>query len=223
MVRRAVSVLAILAAAAQAQDWIALPAAQWLEVTGLPFPARSWVVEGGVLKALPDNADGMQDLRTTAIYRNFEFEFEWKLEKGANSGVKYLIQKTDRWRKKDATGFQARARGLEYQLIDDEINPDAKNGPTRGTGALYSILPPTRKVPPAIGSWHASRIVVAGGNVQHWLDGAKVLEFELSQPEVNAALRKMRGASDIVLESPISLQNHGGGVQFRNLRVQRLP
>ena len=221
--RRAVSVLAILAAAVQAQEWIALPAGQWQEVTGLPFPARSWMVEGDVLKALPDNTDGMQDLRTPATYRNFEFEFQWKLDNGANSGVKYLIQKTDRWRRKDTTGFQARARGLEYQLIDDEINPDAKNGPSRGTGALYSILPPARKAPPVAGSWHASRIVVADGKVQHWLDGARVLEFELSHPDVNAALKKMRGAGDIALESPISLQNHGGGVQFRNLRVRRLP
>lgn len=213
----------LLAGTAFAQQWQDLTAGSWIEVTGRPFPVSSWKVEDGTLIALPNNAEGMQDLRTRDQYGSFEFEFEWKLEKGANSGVKYLVQKTDRWQRKGESGFQARARGLEYQLIDDETNPDALRGPSRGTAALYSILPPLRKGPASTGAWHKSRIVVRGDRCEHWLDGSKVLEFDLTEPEVHAALVKMHGSAEIVREGPIALQNHGGGVMFRTLRVRRLP
>ncbi len=195
---------ALILGAAYAQEWRNLAAGSWLEVTGRPFPVSSWVVEDGCLKALTNNAEGMQDLRTRETYRSFEFEFEWKLDPGANSGVKYLVQKTDRWQRNGETGFQARARGLEYQLIDDETNPDARNGPSRGTGALYSILAPVRKPPQGTGAWHRSRIVLKGDRVEHWLDDARVLAFDLSQPEVAAALKKMKGNGDIVRVSPLS-------------------
>ncbi|MBS1871797.1 MAG: DUF1080 domain-containing protein [Acidobacteria bacterium] len=220
--RRALLAAALIAGGAHAQQWIDLTAGSWIEITGRPFPVASWKVEDGAFTALPNNAEGMQDLRTRETFRWFELEFEWKIDKGANSGVKYLIQKTDRWRKEGETGYQARARGLEYQILDDETNPDAKNGPSRGTGALYSYLAPDRKGPAATGVWHRSRIMLKDGHAEHWLDGAKILEFDLAQPVVAAALKKLRGSDDIVLKTSISLQNHGGGVTFRAVRVRRL-
>ncbi len=127
------------------QEWQSLfdgkTANGWVEVTGKPFPTHSWTIEDGCLKALV-KTDGFQDIRTLEKYRSFELEFEWKLLKDGNSGVKYLIQNVDEWTNKD--GRQARARGLEYQLVDRN-SPDAKD-PTRYTGALYSIL----AAPPAL-------------------------------------------------------------------------
>jgi Domain of Unknown Function (DUF1080) len=83
----------------------------WVEVTGKPFPTHSWMVEDGCLKAVVRN-DGFQDIRTVETFRSFELEFEWKLLKYGNSGVKYLIQRVDEWTNEE--GRQARARGLEY-------------------------------------------------------------------------------------------------------------
>ena len=86
----------------------------WLEVTGQPFPSECWTVEDGCLKAFP-GPKGNQDIRTVAAYSSFEFQFAWRILKGGNSGVKYLVQNFDRWT--NAQGLQARARGPEYQLV----------------------------------------------------------------------------------------------------------
>ena len=199
----------------------------WQEITGLPFPETSWKIEDECLKAFP-NADGMQDLRTVETFRSFDLQFEWKTAKGGNSGVKYLVQKTDRWQRKGEKGFQARARGLEYQLTDDATSAEAKTDATRRTAALYSALAPSQSEAAKPDVFHRSRIVVRGNHVEHWLNGVKVLAFEIDQPEVVGQLRKLidpKGggqAVEIRRESPISLQNHNSETWFRNIKVRRL-
>jgi hypothetical protein len=195
--------------------------AGWLEVTGLPFPTTSWTIENGCLKAL-QNPDGVQDVRTVETYRSFELQFEWRIAKNGNSGVKYLVQKTDRWQRKGEKGFQARARGLEYQLTDDSTSAEAKADPKHGTASLYSYLAPSTKVSGTPDVFHQSRIIVKGDRVEHWLDGAKVLSFELSQPELAEAFRNLKAPTPVIRDSMISLQNHGTDVWFRNLKARRL-
>lgn len=189
----------------------------WLEVTGRPFPAESWVVEDGCLKAIPNPA-GIQDIRTVETFDSFELQFEWKILKAGNSGVKYLVQKTDRWT--NAKGLQARARGLEYQLVDD-ANGEGSD-PTRLTGALYSVLAPKAQTSKPPGEWNHSRLVVRSDWVEHWLNDTLVLEYRLDQPEVMALLRLHRKGDDVVRTSPICLQNHGTPAWFRGLRIRRL-
>ena len=172
----------------------------WLEVTGAPFPS-SWTIADGCLQTLP-NPQNMQDLRTLASFRYFEFRFEWKLAPGGNSGVKYRIEKTDRWQRPGDSGYQARARGAEYQLLDDPHSP-----PNQQTGALYTVHAPHLRAYPAPGVFHESRILVLPDHVEHWLDGERILTYPLSAPPK---------------ESFLSLQNHNSLVWFRNLRIRRL-
>jgi hypothetical protein len=194
----------------------------WLEVTGKPFPTHSWAIEDGCLKALV-REDGFQDIRTAETFRSFDLEFDWKLLKDGNSGVKYLIQRTDEW--VNQQGRQARARGLEYQLADDH-NSDAASDPARVTASLYSILAPSPRTAFAIGEFNHSRVVVRGDHVEHWLNGTKVVEFEIGRPEVHRALLSMlpSGAPNapILRESPISLQNHSSATWFRNIKIRPL-
>src|SRR4051795_9813318 len=70
--------------------------AGWEEVTGKPFPTNCWAIQDGSLKALV-RIDGFQDIRTKETFGSFELEFEWKLLKDGNSGVKYLIYRIDEW------------------------------------------------------------------------------------------------------------------------------
>ncbi len=83
--------------------------AGWLEVTGAAFP-KTWTIEDGCLKALPD-PNGIQDIRTAETFRSFELEWEWKIGPAGNSGVKYLVHKTDRWDSRTAPGIMLAPEG----------------------------------------------------------------------------------------------------------------
>ena len=209
-------------AAAQDQPWRSLfdgtTSKGWVEVTGKPFPTNSWTIEDGCLKALV-RTDGFQDIRTVESFKSFELQFEWKLAKMGNSGVKYLIQHVDEWTNKE--GRETRARGLEYQLVDLN-SPDASD-PTRITGALYSLLAPSN-ANWRIAVFNESRLIVHGDHVEHWLNGNRVLSYETTDPAIQAALRKMlpQGAP-LATDSPISLQNHSSEVWFRNIKIRTLP
>jgi len=193
----------------------------WLEITGKPFPSNCWTIEDHCLKALV-RLDGFQDIRTTETFRSFDLRFDWKLLEAGNSGVKYKIQKVDEF--VNAQGRQARARGLEYQLADDK-DPDAASDPRRVAASLYSLIAPSPRVPPRIGAFNESRIVVTGKHVEHWLNGQKVVSFDTDTPEVEKLLRANMPADDhgpIQEESPVSLQNHSSETWFRNIRIRRL-
>lgn len=195
--------------------------AGWEEITGNPFPSNCWAVEEGSLKAIP-RPDGFQDIRTRETFRSFELEFDWKISKGGNTGVKYLIQRADEW--KNAQGRQARARGLEYQLADDGAEGIDGDG-TKVAGALYSLIAPVPRVPPRIGAFNHSRLMVRGAHVEHWLNGVRVVEFETGRPEVQKLMRSYlpkAAAPDAPLaaESPISLQNHDAEAWFRNIKIR---
>jgi Domain of Unknown Function (DUF1080) len=197
--------------------------AGWEEITGKPFPANCWTVEDGSLKALV-RTDGFQDIRTKESFRSFDLQFDWKILQGGNSGVKYLIQKVDEWT--NAAGRQARARGLEYQLADD-ADPDAASDPRRVAGSLYSLIAPVPRIPPKIGEFNHSRLVVKGEQVEHWLDGTKVVEFDIGGAEVQKLVRSNLPAgfapnAPIRETSPISLQNHSSEVWLRNIKIRVL-
>lgn len=222
----AAAILLAQLAAAQDQGWRVLfdgsTPKGWVDVTGKPFPTHSWTIEDGCLKTIVTR-DGAEDIRTEDSFTSFELQWEWKLANLGNSGVKYLIQRMDDWVNKE--GRQARARGLEYQLVD-LYSPDA-NDPTRITGALYSIFPPSN-ADWKIGEFNESRLIVNGTHVEHWLNGRRVLAYETTNPKVQAALRKMlpKGSpadAPLLTESPISLQNHGSEAWFRKIRIRLLP
>lgn len=180
--------------------------------------ATRWKVEGGLLTVDPaDGRDtrGALDLITQHIFDRFELTFEWRIAPGGNSGVKYFVLE-DR---------QA-AIGHEYQIIDDEKHPDAKLGPERQTSSLYDVLAAENRPLTPAGSFNLSRIVVRGTTVQHWLNGVRVLQYELGSPALQAAIDSSKFAGierfGKLQKGHILLQDHGDRVWYRNVKIRRI-
>ena len=175
-----------------------------------------WKVEQSMLTVDPgDGSDtrGARDIITTETYDNFELAFEWKVAPGGNSGVKYFVLED-----RDS------AIGHEYQIIDDAKHADAKVGPQRQTAALYDVLPAANRPLKPAGEFNQSRIVVNGRNVQHWLNGTRVLQYELSSPALQAAIDKSKFKGIERFGKPqkghILLQDHGDRVWYRSIRIK---
>lgn len=186
----------------------------WRTAKSEAKPARGWVVEDGWLHC--NNQKG-GDLLTVQKFDEFELEFEWKLDKGANSGVKYFVVKP-----------RGLSLGHEYQLIDDANHPDAGLGDgKRRTACFYDVIARAPEIQPLpSGEINKSRIVVKGSKVEHWLNGQKAVEYECGSPEVRAAVEasKFKNTPNFgeCLNGHILLQDHQSKAWFRNVKIRVL-
>jgi len=177
-------------------------------------PGGGWKVEDGILKKLANQKGG--DIITEDRFDDFDLTWEWRIARAGNNGLKYLV-----------TEDRPSAPGHEYQMIDDDENPDGKSGPKRQTASFYDVLPPAADKPlkPA-GDWNLSRIVLRGNHVEHWLNGKKVLEYDLGSTAVEAAVAKSKFKSapgfGTKIQGHIMLTDHQDECWFRNLKIRRL-
>lgn len=187
----------------------------WRNAQHDTLPGKAWIVENGTLSFDPSKGDG-SDIITRRSFKNFDLSIDFKVSEGGNSGIKYfLIPNT--------------SLGCEFQIIDDERHPDAKEGVNgnRKTGALYDILPADKNKPdkPA-GEWNTARIVVKGNHVEHWLNGVKILEYErgskaFKQAIAQSKFKDTRGFAEAIT-SPVLLQAHGFRISFKNIKIKEL-
>jgi hypothetical protein len=187
------------------------PAWRGLKEPGLP---SGWRIEGGVL-----SKDGkVDDLVTNDGFGNFELELEWKVGKAGNSGIFYRGT-----REYDHIYWSA----PEYQLLDDVNTEDGKSRLT-AAGSAYGLYGAAAGAVRPFDEWNKTRLVVKGNHVEHWLNGKKVLEYEL-----NSADWKSRVAASKFSKYPnyglatagvIGLQgDHPGALAIRNIRIRELP
>lgn len=209
-------------------------AAEWVvlfdgkQVNGLrgynqtSFPEKAWKIEDGAIKTIPRSQGGQPvDLATADKFTDFEFECEWKVSPGGNSGIMYRVKETP--------GKPAYATGPEMQVLDDEKHPDGKaNFPKRTAGSLYDLIGKGMKDKPykPAGEWNKCRIVFRQGVVEHWLNDAKLLEYKWGSAEIKAMLdqSKFKGWAGF-MEQPeghVVIQHHGEEVWYRSLRVRKL-
>ncbi len=176
-------------------------------------PVAGWEAVDGLLTRTGQGGD----LTSDKLYGNFELELEWMVGPGGNSGIIYRI---------DPAAEVSYVSGPEMQILDDAVHRDGKN-PLTSAGANYALHAPTAGVVKPANSWNAVRLLVNGNHVEHWLNGVKVVEYELG----SADWETRRAASKFTTwerygRAPrgyIALQDHGDRVFFRNIRIRELP
>ena len=194
-------------------------------------PRAHWkIVDGSIMKIpsgkvalMPDGQPAKGgDLMTIDAFGDFEFAFQWKATPGMNSGVKYNV--SEEFSTKNASNHAA--LGFEYQVLDDDLNEDNKI-PSHRAGALYDLLVPgDNKTLKPVGQWNSSRIVFKGNHGEHWLNGAKIVDFDLGTARMDSALAKskyknIKGFADR-RAGHIILQDHNEEVYFRDLKIRVL-
>jgi len=201
----------------------------WRGINQKSFPASGWKVEKGDLIACADGgAESVKggDIIYKKQYGRFILKWEWCMEtKGGNSGVKYFVQEGIGTNK--GYGF-----GLEYQLLDDKYHEWMLSGKMKPNdfhtlGALYELYPASPdKRPSPLGLWNESMIVCKGDKVEHWLNGAKILEYDRStddfKSKIAASKFKDVPGYGILAKGYILLQDHGSVIHFRNMKIKQL-
>jgi len=190
------------------------------------FPDTGWIVKDGMMTVLASagKEGGVGgDVVTMDQFGAFDLSFDFRMSKGANSGVKYFVTLKEH--------NEGSAIGLEYQILDDDVHPDAKLGRDgdRTLASLYDLIPAQKQarfVHP-IGQWNTGRIIVYPNNhVEHYLNGVKVLEYDRgSQAYRNLVAISKYKVWDHFGEAPeghILLQDHGFEVNFRSVKIRKL-
>lgn len=194
------------------------------------MPEKGWVVNENALSVNTGKdsiSERAGDIITINQYGDFDLKWEWRLlSKGGNSGLKYYFKEYD----EDQNRY---GLGLEYQILDDEnfegiIEGRMKPDDYHTLGALYELYPLSekKKVNP-LGEWNSSRVVSVKNHVEHWLNGMKILEYERGSDDFleRVAASKFRDAEGFGLfeKGHIMLQDHGGAIQFRNIKIREYP
>ncbi len=179
-----------------------------------PDVPAAWSIQEGVLAFAPGDDRG--SLMTREQFDNFELELEWKISPGGNSGVFYHSPES---------GGAGYILGPEMQILDDSAHADGGN-PTTSAGSNYALHPPTEVATRPVGEFNEVRLLVQGSHVEHWMNGKKIVEYELWTPEwqelvKNSKFDKMEGYGT-QKKGHIVLQDHGNPVWFRNVRIRRL-
>ena len=219
----------------------------WRSAKGNDFPKKGWNIKNGQL--IIESSDGSEsrnagDIVTIEKFKNFELELDFMVSKGANSGIKYFVD-TEKYK------VNGSSIGLEYQILDDFNHPDAKKRvkvyelssdkeslvkdyikSNRTVGSLYDLIEaknlnePRSKRPVRHDTWHRARIISKNGNVEHWLDNIKVLEYNRYSQVFDALVQysKYSRYEDFgKLESGnILLQDHGDLVKYKNIKIRTI-
>ncbi len=204
--------------------WDGKTAAGWRGARLDGFPPSGWEIRDGVLSVLA--AEGREsaaggDIVTIDQYGDFELIVEFAITKGANSGIKYFVDP-------GLNKGEGSAIGCEFQILDDQVHPDAKAGVNgnRKLAGLYDLIPPRNIRFNGVGEWNRARILVRGSHVQHWLNGFKTVEYERGTQMWRALVDHSKytvwPAFGEAPKGHILLQDHGNRVSFRSIKLREL-
>jgi hypothetical protein len=178
----------------------------------------SWKVENGSLLSRRQMSVSSGDIITNDEFDDFELLFDWKMTTGNNSGVIYRATEEH---------DQVWQSGPEYQILDNAGHLDGLNK-LASAGACYAVFAPAKDMTRHVGEWNTARIVARGKHVEHWLNGAKVLEYEVDSDVWKAHVKTSKffptaygqGNWGRAKRGHIGLQDYGGAIEFRNIKIQ---
>ena len=174
---------------------------------------EGWQVREGIL-----HTPGKQgDIVTDKEYENFEVVVEWKIEEQGNSGIFYHVVEDPDYPRMHETG-------PEFQIIDDQNYPQELTE-SQKTGANSDVKAPTVAASNPPGEWNHTRINVNQGKVGFWLNGKKIIDYDMESPEWQELVAKSKFAPmdyAKVRKGHIGLQDHGGPVAFKNIKIKAL-
>ncbi|HMC56751.1 MAG TPA: DUF1080 domain-containing protein [Gemmatimonadaceae bacterium] len=178
-----------------------------------PAVPDGWSAQNGVLT----KSKGTGDILTADQFGDFDLSFDWKLSRGGNAGVFY--RGTEEY---DHIYWSA----PEYQLLDDAHHPDGRSRLT-SAGAAYALYPPPAGIVKPAGEWNSSRLLVQGNHVEHWLNGQKVVEYDLASPDWEAKVKASKFSAyphyGRAARGYIGIQgDHDGVLSLRNIRIREL-
>jgi 3-keto-disaccharide hydrolase len=183
----------------------------WRGFRQTQMPAGWQVVDGALTRV-----DRATDIVTVDEFSDFELTLDWKLPPNGNSGIFYRVTEDD-----DVMWHVA----PEFQLIDNAYDKEPLK-PGQLAGANYDLHPPSRDVTRPIGTWNDARLLVRGAHVEHWLNGVKVVEYELWTDDWERRVRDSKFKDypryGRARRGHIGLQDHDGRVAFRNIRIREL-
>ncbi len=203
----------------------------WIGAKRDDFPPEGWTMADGVLTI--QGSDGGEsstygDIITKELFSDFHLIVDFQITAGANSGIKYFVDP-------NLNRGDGSAIGCEFQILDDQLHPDAKMGVNgnRTIASLYDLItaenysaPGRKKQFKGIGAWNRAEIISDDGHIEHWLNGEKVLEYDRFSHMFRALVAYSKyakwdnfGQWDA---GHILLQDHGNTVHFRNIKIKEL-
>lgn len=207
----------ILTAAERAEGWRVLfdgsSLDAWRGYRKPEFPEGWQALEGSLVLVTA----GAGDIITRDQFRNFDLRLDWKVAPAGNSGIFYRATEEGNYIWQSAS---------EMQVLDDERHADGKSQLT-SAGSNFALYPAPRGASRPAGEWNAARLLVNGNHVEHWLNGVRVVDYELGSPEWVGRVTASKFASmplyGRAAQGHIGLQDHGDRVEFRNIRIRVLP
>ncbi len=195
------------------------------------IPEGHWTIEDEAIKKVPSGKVPLQedgqpleggDIMTTETFENFELYLEWKIVPAGNSGIKYNVSADKSVSNPPSHG----ALGFEYQILDDDLHPDGQRGGLYTASALYDLVEPLGKTLKPVGEFNSMRILLQGQHGEHWLNGTKVLEYEMDTDEFKALFAKSKyknyaGFAD-KRSGHIIIQDHTSAAWFRNIKIRKI-
>lgn len=170
-------------------------------------------IDGALVRAEPAG-----DIITTDQFESFELAVEWKISEGGNSGIFFRVAEDDKVKAVYETG-------PEFQVLDNAKHQDGRS-PLTSAGSNYALHAPKRDVTRPVGQWNQARIIVNGNHVEHWMNGEKIVEYDLGSAEWQTLVKNSKFGTmpryGKEAKGHIALQDHGDRVEYRNIKIRSI-